>query len=186
MSDPVNVIALSGSLRKGSYNTAALRACQTLAPAGMTIDIGSIADVPLYDADVQAKGFPESVQRLAKQIEEADALLFATPEYNYSVPGTLKNAIDWLSRLQPSPFAGKPAAIIGASMGPVGTGRAQYHLRQIGVFLDLRFLNKPEVLIGSAHERFDAEGRLTHEPTREFLGKFLLAVQDWVYWHRRP
>jgi chromate reductase len=185
MPESVKIFALSGSLRKASYNTAALHACQALAPAGMTIEIGTIADVPLYDADVQAKGFPEPVQRLAKQIEAADALLFATPEYNYSVPGTLKNAIDWLSRLQPSPFAGKPAAIIGASMGPVGTGRAQYHLRQIGVYLDLRFLNKPEILIGSAHERFDAAGKLTHEPTREFLGKFLLALQDWAHWHRR-
>ncbi|WP_028080384.1 NADPH-dependent FMN reductase [Solimonas soli] len=185
MQESVNVFALSGSLRQGSYNSAALRACQSLAPAGMKIEIGSIADVPLYNADVQAQGFPDVVQGLAARIQAADALLFATPEYNYSVPGTLKNAIDWLSRLPQSPFAGKPAAIIGASMGPVGTGRAQYHLRQIGVYLDLRFLNRPEVLIGSAHERFDTEGRLTHEPTREFLGKFLLALRDWVAWHRR-
>ena len=185
MNDSFKVLALSGSLRSGSYNTAALRACQALAPADLKIEIGSIADLPLYDADLQARGFPAPVQRLATQIAAADAVLFATPEYNYSVPGTLKNAIDWLSRLQPQPLAGKPAAIIGASMGPVGTGRAQYHLRQIGVFLDLRFMNRPEVLIGNAHERFDAEGRLTDDKTREFLTRFLAALRDWIVWHRR-
>ncbi|WP_026352939.1 NAD(P)H-dependent oxidoreductase [Solimonas variicoloris] len=178
-------LALSGSLRRASYNTAALRACQALAPEDMQIDIGSIADVPLYDADRQAEGYPEAVLRLARQIAEADALLFAMPEYNYSVPGTLKNAIDWVSRLQPNPFAGKPAAIIGASSGMLGTARAQYHLRQIGVYLDLRFLNKPEVMIGHAPERFDASGQLVHEPTRELLGKFLLALREWALWHRR-
>jgi chromate reductase len=185
VSEPLKILALSGSLRKASYNTAALHACQQLAPAGMSIEIGVIADLPLYDHDVQAQGWPAPVQRLAKQIEAADAILFATPEYNYSVPGTLKNAIDWLSRLQPSPLTGKPTGIIGASMGPIGTARAQYHLRQIGVFLDLRILNKPEIMIGSAHERFDAQGELTHEPTREFLGKFLVALRDWTLWHRR-
>jgi len=185
MPQAVNVFALSGSLRKGSYNSAALRACQGLAPADMKIEIGSIADVPLYNSDVQEQGFPEPVQRLARQIQAADVLLFASPEYNYSVPGTLKNAIDWLSRLPQAPLAGKPTGIIGASMGPVGTGRMQYHLRQIGVCLDLRILNKPEVLIGTAHERFDAEGTLVHEPTREHLRKFLHALRDWALWHRR-
>ena len=122
----------------------------------------------------------EAVQKLGEQIRAADGLLFATPEYNYSVSGVLKNTIDWISRLKDQPFAGKTAAICGASMGALGTARAQYHLRQIGVFVDLRFINKPEVMIATAHERFDAEGKLTHEPTRKFVGDLLLALRDAV------
>ena len=159
MSASVKVLGISGSLRRNSYNTAALRAGSTVA--------GFVA------------------KRLVAQVQAADAILFATPEYNYSVPGVLKNAIDWVSRAKPQPFAGKPAAVMGASPGALGTGRAQYHLRQIGVFLDLHFLNKPEILIASAHERFDAQGKLTHEPTREYLGKLLLALQDWTHFLQR-
>lgn len=185
MSENVHLLAFCGSLRKGSYNAAALRAAEALAPTGMQLEIAEIRDVPPYDADEQAQGFPESVQRLERQIRKADALLFATPEYNYSVPGVLKNAIDWISRVKNQPFAGKPAGILGASGGPVGTARAQYHLRQIGVFLDLRFMNKPEVMIGSAQDRFDADGTLTDVRTREFLEKFMLALRDWTLAQRR-
>ena len=185
MTDSVRLLAFCGSLRKGSYNAAALRAAEELAPAGVTMETADFRDLPLYDADLQAQGFPPGVLRLEAQIRAADALLFATPEYNYSVPGALKNAIDWISRLKDQPFAGKAAGIIGASGGPVGTARAQYHLRQIGVFLDLRFLNKPEVMIGAAQDRFDAEGRLTDAKTREFLGKFMLALRDWALTHKR-
>ena len=177
MSD-ITILGISGSLRKSSYNTAALHAAQELVPAGMKIEIADISQIPLYNSDDQAKGFPAAVQKLGEQIRAADGLLFASPEYNYSVSGVLKNAIDWISRMDKQPFAGKPSAIVGASMGMLGTARAQYHLRQIGVFVDLRFLNRPEVMIAKAQDRFDSAGKLTDAPTRELLGKLLLALRD--------
>ena len=126
------------------------------------------------------KGIPEAVTELGRRIAAADAILFVTPEYNYSVPGVLKNAIDWVSRLSPQPFAGKPAGIMGVSPGNLGTARAQYHLRQIGVFLDLHFLSKPEVMIGQAGTKFDAEGRLTDEDTLNRIQALLAALADWA------
>jgi chromate reductase len=117
---------------------------------------------------------------LCQQIRNADALLFATPEYNYSIPGVLKNAIDWVSRVPDQPFAGKAAAIMGASRGALGTARAQYHLRQVGVYLDLKFLNRPEIMISHAADRFDAQGKLSHEPTLELIGKLMVALQAWT------
>lgn len=176
MNNTLTVLGISGSLRKGSYNTAALRAAGALMPAGATLEVADISQLPLYNADLQAQGFPDAVTRLGARIRAADALLFASPEYNYSVSGVLKNAIDWVSRLDQQPFAGKPAAIIGASIGILGTARAQYHLRQIGVFVDLRFINKPEVMIGKAQERFDAEGNLTDSATRDLIAKQMAAL----------
>jgi chromate reductase, NAD(P)H dehydrogenase (quinone) len=181
----VNILGISGSLRKGSYNTATLHAAQELAPPELSIQIADISQIPLYNGDVQAQGIPAPVEHLIEQIRAADGLLIATPEYNYSVSGVLKNTIDWVSRAKNQPFAGKPIALCGASMGVLGTARAQYHLRQIGVFLDMRILNKPEVMIGTAHERFDANGKLTHEATRKFLGDLLIALRDWVKAHQR-
>lgn len=181
MTTPLNVLGICGSLRQASYNAAALRVAQALAPdAGMGITIADIADLPLYNEDLRTEGFPAAVERFREQIRAADALLFVTPEYNYSIPGVLKNAIDWASRPPEQPFAGKPAAIMGASPGAIGTARAQYHLRQVLVFLDVHPLNKPEVMIGAAHERFDAQGQLIHEPTREFIGKMLAALAAWT------
>jgi chromate reductase len=180
MAPPLKVVALSGSLRAASYNTAALRAAQALALDGMTIEIASIADIPFYDADVQAQGFPASVVALGEQIRAADAVLIASPEYNYSVPGGLKNAIDWISRLPDQPFAGKPVAMIGASMSLLGAARAQYHLRQIFVFLDALPINKPEVFITQAQLKFDATGRLTDEPTRGFIRQLLQSLAVWT------
>ncbi len=181
MTTSLKVLGLCGSLRQASYNLAALRAAQALAPgAGMQIDVADISDLPLYNEDVYAQGFPAPVERLRNQIRAADALLFVTPEYNYSMPGVLKNAIDWASRPPEQPFAGKPAAIMGASPGALGSARAQYHLRQTLVFLDVHPLNKPEVMIGSAHERFDAQGQLIHEPTREYIGRLLAALATWT------
>jgi chromate reductase len=179
-SDALNVLGISGSLRKGSYNTAALRAAQELAPEGMTIEIGAIGDIPLYSADVQATGFPAPVTALAEKMRAADAVLIASPEYNYSIPGVLKNAIDWLSRLPEQPFAGKPVGMLGASMGVLGAARAQYHLRQCFVFLDALPMNKPEVFITLAQNKFDAEGRLTDEPTRGFIAANLQALARWT------
>lgn len=179
MTTPLKIIALSGSLRQDSYNTAALRAAVELAPEGVEIEIAGIDGIPLFSQDDEARGIPDAVTALGARIAAADAVLIATPEYNYSVPGVLKNAIDWLSRLKPQPLAGKPGAIIGASMGQFGTARAQYHLRQTLVFMDMHLLNKPEVMIGQAHERFQ-DGRLSDERTREHLAKLLAALADWT------
>lgn len=181
MTTPLKILGLCGSLRQGSYNQAVLRVAQELAPAaGLSIESAEISDLPLYNEDVRAQGFPPPVERLRKQIRAADGFLFVTPEYNYSIPGVLKNAIDWASRPPEQPFADKPAAVMGASPGALGTARAQYHLRQSLVFLDVHVLNAPEVMIASAHERFDAQGRLTHEPTREFIAKLLDALAAWT------
>ena len=180
-SPALKVLALSGSLRKGSYNTAALRAAQELAPEGMQIDIASIADIPFYNGDVQAEGFPAPVTALGERIRAADALLFGSPEYNYSVPGVLKNAIDWISRLPDQPFAGKPVAMIGASQSLLGAARAQYHLRQTFVFVDALPVNKPEVFITLAQNKFDQAGRLTDQPTRDFIRKLLEALAAWTH-----
>jgi len=176
----VRVLGISGSLRKKSYNTAALRAAQQLLPAGMTMETADLADIPLYNDDVREKGYPAPVERLRKQIAAADAVLIVTPEYNYSVPGVLKNAIDWASRPPNQPFDGKPVAIMGASPGVIGTARAQYHLRQSFVFLNACVVNKPEVMIGSAASRFDAEGNLTDEATKGFVKALLVSLADWT------
>src|ERR1700688_2330826 len=140
---PVRVLGICGSLRKGSYNRMGLNAAAELLPPGMTLETFDIAPIPLYNEDVRAAGFPKPVEELRAKILAADALLFATPEYNFSMPGVLKNAIDWASRPPDQPFNAKPVAIMGASPGPVGTGRAQYHLRQSCVFLNMLPVNKP-------------------------------------------
>jgi chromate reductase, NAD(P)H dehydrogenase (quinone) len=176
----LHVLALCGSLRSGSYNMAALRTAIELKPPGMTIEVAEIGTIPLYNEDVRAQGFPPPVETLRRQIKEADALLFATPEYNYSMPGVLKNAIDWASRPPDQPFAGKPVAIMGAAAGMAGTARAQYDLRRSCVFLDMHPLNKPEVLIGQAQTKFDAAGRFTDEAGRGFIRELLVALERWT------
>lgn len=168
MSEPMKFVAFCGSLRKGSFNRMALHAFIERAPAGTTVETIEIGDWPLYDADVQAQGFPEKVQAAQKAMLAADGVVFASPEYNYSVSGVLKNAIDWLSRMTPQPFAGKPMVVFGASGGPLGTARAQYHLRQIMVFLDGRMVNKPEVMIGAAQTKF-VDGKFTDEVGSKLL-----------------
>ena len=177
----LRVLGIAGSLRAGSFNRALLRAAQELAPEAMEIRAFDIAKVPLYNADVEAKGDPEPVAALKAAIREADALLIATPEYNYGVPGVLKNAIDWASRPpDKTPLRGKPAAIMGASPGPHGTVRAQLQLRQTFVFTQTPALLAPEVLIARAHEKFDKEGGLTDEATRGYVRKLLEALRDWT------
>ena len=146
----ITVLSICGSLRKASYNMAALRAAVELKPMGMTIEIADISQFPLYNEDVRAQGFPPPVEKLRQQIRAADALLFVCPEYNYSMSGVLKNAIDWASRPPDQPFAGKPAEIMGAAAGMAGGARAQGDLRRSCVFLDIHPINKPEVLIGQA------------------------------------
>lgn len=176
------ICAVAGSLRRDSYNRALLRAVQELAPDSLDIRVFErLQDIPLYNADVEAEGDPEAVQALKNAIREADALLIATPEYNHSVPGVLKNAIDWASRPpRDSVLAGKPAGIIGASPGMTGTARAQSALRQSFVFTQTPAMLQPEFLLGRAREKFDETGRLTDEGTRTFLKRFLIALEAWV------
>jgi chromate reductase, NAD(P)H dehydrogenase (quinone) len=176
----ITVLGICGSLRKGSYNMAALRTAIELKPPGMMIEIAEIGTIPLYNEDVRAQGFPPPVETLRRQIAAADALLFATPEYNYSMSGVLKNAIDWASRPPDQPFAGKPAAIIGAGAGMAGTAHAQGDLRRAFVFLDIHPINRPEVRIGQAHTKFDAEGRLIDEAARGFIRDMLVALESWT------
>jgi chromate reductase len=181
MSDgTLKILGIAGSLRRGSFNAAALRAAQELAPAGTTIDIFHIAPIPLYDEDVKVQGFPPVVTDLRARIKAADGLLLATPEYNYSTSGVLKNAIDWASRPPEQPFDGKPIALMGASGGALGTARAQYHLRQMFIFLNAHVLNRPEVMIGGATSKFNAEGKLTDQATRDFLGTMLTSFKAWI------
>jgi chromate reductase len=176
----ITVLGICGSLRKASYNMAALRAAIELKPPGMAIVVADIAAIPLYNEDVRVEGFPPPVETLRRQIREADALLFACPEYNYSMSGVLKNAIDWASRPPDQPFAGKPAAIMGAGAGMAGTARAQSDLRRSCVFLDIHPINKPEVLIGQAPTKFDGEGRLLDEAAKGFIRDMLAALAAWT------
>ena len=177
------VCGIAGSLRRGSYNQALLRAAGELAPEGMELRIfDRLAEIPLFSEDLEAEGEPEPVRALKQAIAEADALLVATPEYNHGVPGVLKNAIDWASRpAGGSPLAGKPTAVLGASPGTVGTARAQSQLRQAFVFTDTPTLPQPEVLVFRAHEKFDAEGRLQDAASRRFVGLLMRQLADWTH-----
>ena len=176
----VRILGIAGSLRRASFNAAALRAAQELAPDGLQIEPFDIAPIPVYNEDVRQQGFPPPVEDLRAKIKAADGLLIVTPEYNYSIPGVLKNAIDWASRPPEQPFDGKPVGIMGASGGGFGTARAQYHLRQCFVFLNGLVMNRPEVMIPSAQTKFDADGKLTDQPTRDFMQAHLVAFKAWV------
>jgi chromate reductase len=177
----MKILGFAGSLRAASYNKALLRAARELAPEGMEIEIFDIGEIPLYNEDVERAGVPAPVEEFRAAIRAADAILIAVPEYNHGVPGVLKNAIDWASRPpRESALAGKPAALLGASPGQTGTARAQTQLRASFVFTDTPALPQPEVLVFRAHEKFDADGRLTDEPTRVWIGKLLEALRDWT------
>jgi chromate reductase, NAD(P)H dehydrogenase (quinone) len=179
-----NVVGFAGSLRRGSYNRALLRAATELAPPALHIVIHDLDGIPLYNGDVEAAGAPSSVVQLREAIRQADGLLIATPEYNYGVPGVLKNTIDWLSRPpRDSALNGKVAAVMGASPGMMGTARAQSQLRQAFVFTNTYALLQPEVLVGHAHEKFDGDGRLVHQATRDFLATFLQRLADLIALH---
>src|SRR5215203_5861053 len=179
MSDSVRILGIAGSLRRDSYNRAALRAATQLAPSGATIQILELDGIPAFNQDEESNP-PTKVIELKRRISEADAVLFVTPEYNYSISGVLKNAIDWASRPPNQPFDGKPVAIMGASGGLFGTARAQYHLRQMLIFLNAFPVNKPEVMIGQAQTKFDEAGNLTDEATREFIRKLLVSLVAWT------
>lgn len=163
------ILAISGSLREKSTNTMALRAAKKLAPKGIDIELADISGIPLYNGDLHIDGEPEKVSLLIKKIRDAHAILIASPEYNFSIPGGLKNALDWISRPPNPSFNEKPVAIMGVSPGPVGTARMQYHLRQVLVFMNTFTLNKPEVLINNSASKFDALGELIDAPTSQFI-----------------
>ena len=180
MSSHIRILGIAGSLRRGSYNQAALRAAELLVPENVEIDIFQLDEIPMFNEDDENRP-PSSVVELKKRIRRADAVLIVTPEYNYSIPGILKNAIDWASRPRgDSAWSGKPSAIMGASLGVIGTARAQYHLRQIFVTLNLFPLNQPEVIIADAAHRFDESGNLIHEPTKQLIQELLKNLVDWT------
>ena len=176
----LTVLGIAGSLRKGSYNKSLLRAAVGLVPQDMNLEIFDLEGIPVFNQDTEQK-MPEKVKEFKSKIKEADAMLIATPEYNYSVPGVLKNAIDWASRpYGDNPFDGKPVAIMSASIGMLGGARAQYHLRQIFVFLNMYPINRPEVIVPFAQDRFDAKGNLLDNDTKKFLGQLLQNLADWT------
>jgi chromate reductase len=180
MADRIHVLGVAGSLRTGSYNKALLRAAAELLPEGMELEVFDIAPIPLYNEDVERAGWPPSVRAFRERIAAADAMLIATPEYNYSIPGVLKNAIDWASRSPDPPLARKPVAIMGASNGGFGTVRSQHHLRQVFVSTNMRPVQKPEVMVPLVQTKIDAAGRLTDEKTREAIRGLLVALAAWV------
>jgi len=186
MPSQIKVLGFSGSLRKGSSNTALLRAAVELAPETMKLEIFDLSPLPMYNGDVEQQGMPDAVREFREWIAAADALLIAVPEYNYSIPGALKNAIDWASRPTfgtqpplPSPLVDKPFAMMGAG-GASGTMRAQFHLRQMAVHNDMHALNKPEIYLARARDKFDAEGNLVDGSTRETIRALLIALETWT------
>jgi len=175
------VLMICGSLRKASYNRLLMNAQAGLKPASMTLTESPSIDMPHYDADIQAKGFPDVVTAFADAVRAADGVLVITPEYNFTIPGTLKNVFDWLSRMKEQPFVGKPIAIQSASQGPVGGARMQYDFRKMMVYLDAITLNKPEVFCGMAQTKFDEKtGELKDETTRKFVGQQLEAFETFI------
>jgi chromate reductase len=176
----VRILGIPGSIRPGSHNLACLRAAAGLLPEGATLDIVGIEDVPVYSEAVLKQGFPDGVKRLRDHAADADAVLFASPEYNYSISASLKAALEWGSRPPDPPFSGKPCAIMGASTSPLGTLRGQSHLRQVCVSLNLLPLNAPTVDIPEAQKKFDAAGNLTDAPTRDLIRQLVTALVDFA------
>jgi chromate reductase, NAD(P)H dehydrogenase (quinone) len=176
----LKALAFAGSLRKGSYNKALIRCAIEECPTGLFIEVFDLADIPPFDADLE-KTPPDSVREFKAKIRTADALLMATPEYNFSLSGVLKNAIDWASRpKEDTPLEGKPVAVMSASTGRFGGARAQYHLRQTFVFLNMHPVNKPEVMLSDAANNVDANGRVTNEKTRQLVKQLLEALAEWT------
>jgi chromate reductase len=173
MPEPIHILGFAGSLRKGSFNRALLRVAAELMPKNAMLEIFDLEGIPPFNQDLETQP-PEKVKVFKAKVKAADAILIATPEYNYSIPGVLKNAIDWASRPYPdNAFNDKPVAIMGASTGMLGTARAQYHLRQCFVFLNIHTVNKPEVMLNYAPEKFDADGRLKDEKARRLIGDLI-------------
>ena len=180
MKQQVNILGFAGSLRQGSYNKALLRAATELVPQDANLEIFDLEGIPPFNQDLE-KSMPPKVKEFKAKIKSADAILMVTPEYNYSIPGVLKNAIDWASRpYGDNSFTGKPVAVMSASTGMLGGARAQYHLRQVLVFLDMYPINKPEVFLTFANQKFDEKGRLTDEKAKELIKELLTALVTWT------
>ena len=176
----LDIVGLCGSLRSGSINRLALKLAGQVMPAGMTLDVVDLREVPMFDGDLLAAGFPAAVAALRERIRRADGVVIATPEYNFSIPGFLKNAIDWVSRGDDQPFAYKPVAILSASPGPLGGARVQYDLRKVMLFMNAQVLPKPEIFIGGAAGKFGPDGECTDETTRQFVGAQMVAFEKWI------
>ena len=178
--DSYKVLGICGSLRKKSYNRSALLAAAELMPESMQLTITNYDAIPLFNQDVQDQGIPAAVTRLAEEIRAADALLIASPEYNFSISGVLKNAIDWLTRVPVQPFKDKPVALMSATGGPVGGARHQYEVRKILGSQDALVLTRPEVFISLCHTKFDGEGKLGDAASRKVLSDQMLAFERWI------
>jgi chromate reductase len=185
MKNELNILGIAGSLRRGSFNKAVLRSAISLAPSNVTLETFDIGSFPLFNQDDE-KSPPEVIRQFKEKIRASDAILFATPEYNYSVPGVLKNAIDWASRpYGDNAWERKPVAIMSASVGMLGGARAQQHLRQMFVFLNMYPLNRPEVIIPNVADKFDSAGNLTDQHTKEKIQELLKALSVWlVQWRK--
>lgn len=182
MAEQLNVLVICGSLRKGSYNAALTRALPALAPPEMKLkNAPPFETLPLYNADIQEAGFPQAAQDLAGAIREADGVLFVTPEYNWSMPGGLKNAIDWVSRIKDQPFQEKPVAIQSCSTGPLGGARMQYHWRMSMTFVKAYIFGTPEIFVGNAASKFDKNTlELTDQPTKDIVKTQLAAFAKFI------
>jgi len=184
MSDFIQLVGMSGSLRKGSYNTMLLKAAAQLLPTDVSMDVVSIEDIPLYNADLDlpaAKQRPESVEHFRKMLTDADGILISSPEYNYSIPGGLKNAIDWASRGEDSPLLRKPIAVIGATTGLWGTARMQVAFHNVFLYLDMKPVYKPEVLVAQAEKKFDQGGNLIDEMGKKLVKQKLEALKEMIH-----
>ncbi len=185
MEKPMQILGLAGSLRKGSFNRAILKIAQKTISDNAILEIFELDKIPPFNQDLE-KNLPESVAELKEKIRSADAILFVTPEYNKSIPGVLKNAIDWASRPHgDNSWNSKPVAIIGASAGMLGTANAQYHLRQVCVNLNVYPLNRPEVMIANVADKFDSEGNLIDQKTRDKIKELLDALIIWTVKHQK-
>ena len=176
----LEIVGLCGSLRAASVNRMALNLAGESMPEGMNMTYADIRDVPMFDGDELVKGMPTSVATLREQIRKADGVVIATPEYNFSIPGVLKNALDWISRGDDQPFAFKPVAIISAAPGPVGGARVQYDLRRVMLFMNAQVLTKPEVFISGSFTKFDEQGHCKDETTRKFVSDQMAAFKRWI------
>lgn len=180
----IKILGIAGSLRKDSYNRGLLRAAIELAPDEMEIKIFDneiFSAIPLYNEDIRIQAVPQPVRILKQEIQQADGLIFAIPEYNFSVSGVLKNAIDWVSRpTNESPLNGKPVAIMGASIGISGTIRAQMHFRQISTTTNMLLVNRPQVYVAKAADKFDSDGRLVDEDARHFINLLMKELLNWT------
>ena len=177
----LKILGISGSLRKASLNTALLKGCAKLMPAGMTVGgYARLDDIPLYNQDVFDAGIPAAAKRFYDEVAAADGLLIASPEYNFSLTPALKNAIDWVSKMPNQPFMNKPIAVFSASQGPLGGARVQYDLRRILGQLWGHVLPRPEVFVGAAQGKIDAQGNITDEATKKFLTDLMVGFKTWI------